>query len=138
MRNVVFTHFLLCCAIHIFVYTNYFCNLAHILQNIKSELRHNSRKKRWYTETVDFELNKRFHETVVLIWGQNKDIFSYRRDFYMALGRGTTVAITVFVAWIFEYGIKVYTDVKQSKWWTIAYIFHSFWVSRILKHPVPV
>lgn len=34
-----------------------------------------------------------------------------------------TVAIIVFVAWIFECGIKMYIDVKQSKWWAIAYNF---------------
>lgn len=49
-----------------------------------------------------------------------------------------TDAIIVFVAWIFEYGIKMYIDVKQSKLWTIAYNFYSFGVSRILKHTVQV
>lgn len=62
----------------------------------------------------------------------DKNVFNYRRDFYMMLGRGTAIPIIVFCAWIFEYGLEVHFDVKQSKWWAIA-CFFSFWLSIILK-----
>ena len=55
--------------------------------------------------------------------------------YYVKQRHYCAVAIIVFVVWIFEYGIKMYIDVKQSKWWTVAYNFYTFGASGILKHP---
>lgn len=52
---------------------------------------------------------------LVLILGQNKNVFNYRRDSYMMLGRGTTIAIViVFCVFEFEYGIEVYVMLSSG------------------------
>lgn len=52
------------------------------------------------------------------------------------LARSTAVAIViVFCSLDIRRWNKVHVDVKQPKWWCIAYIFHKCWLTTILKHP---
>lgn len=99
LKKVVFIHFLLSYARHTLKYINLFCNLLQGLlnttQDIEAELRGKFMKKWCHTEIVDFCSIRGFMK-LTLIWGENKNVFNYRRDFYMMLGRALLRLLLLF------------------------------------------
>lgn len=81
--------------IYLYILTT-FCNLVHGLQNIKAELRENSREKCCQTEIVDLELRRDFMKLWFSFRDRTRMILITEEIFYMMLG--TTVTIMVFVA----------------------------------------